>query len=97
MAFQKVKVRGLARLAAGLFACWGGLVAPKGFYDLFLGGQPEANLYSPAPWQFVTREQWGRYAAFELVYGLACLGLALYCWRYAAFLPEWRERRSPAA
>ena len=96
MASSKVKVRGLARLAAGLFACWGALAAPKGVYDLFLGGEPEANLYSPAPWQFVTREQWSRYAAFELVYGLACLALAVYCWRYARFLPEWRERAEPA-
>ncbi|MBI5597490.1 MAG: hypothetical protein HY928_15480 [Elusimicrobia bacterium] len=88
---RKVKVRGLARLAAGLFAVWGGLVAPKGLYDLCLG-QPEANLYSPQPWQFVTRAQWQRYAAFELLYGAACLGLAVYLWRYARFLPEWVER-----
>lgn len=93
---RKVKIRGLARLAAGLFAVWGGLVAPKGLYDLLVG-QPEANLYSPQPWQFVTLAQWHRYAAFELLYGAACLGLAVCLARYARFLPEWVERRAPEA
>ncbi len=96
MAAERVKVRGLARLAACLMGGWGVLVAPKGLYDLFWG-QPEANLYSPAPWQFVTLEQWRRYAGFELLYGLACLGLAWYLVRYARFLPEWVERPSPTA
>ncbi|MDE2291306.1 MAG: hypothetical protein KGL53_04420 [Elusimicrobia bacterium] len=71
-------------------------MAPKGAYDLLLGGQPEANLYSPAPWQFVTRAQWHRYAGFELLYGLACLGVAVALWRYARFLPDWVEREEPA-
>ena len=57
-----------------------------------VGGQPEANFFSPQPWQFVTRAQWFRYAGFELAYGLACLGLGLAATIYARRLPEWVER-----
>src|SRR5688572_5621712 len=94
---ETLKIRGLARLASAIFAGWGGLVFFKGFYDLFLGGEPEANLYAPKPWAFISREQWARYASFELVYGLACLGLAWYCWRWSRRLPQTmsRPRREP--
>jgi len=94
---ETIKVSGLARLAAAIFAGWGGLAAFKGVYDLFLGGEPEANLYAPKAWGFVSQAQWGRYAAFELVYGLACLGLAWYCLRWSRRLPETveRKRREP--
>ncbi|MBI5246668.1 MAG: hypothetical protein HY923_05765 [Elusimicrobia bacterium] len=93
---ETIKVRGLARLASAMFAGWGGLVLFKGIYDV-LGGQPEANLYAPKPWAFVSEAQWGRYARFELVYGLACLGLAWYCLRWSRRLPETikRPRREP--
>ena len=64
----------------------------KGVYDRLLGGEPEANKYAPAPWAFVSRDQWARYASFELVYGLACLGLAVLLYRYARFLPETVSR-----
>jgi hypothetical protein len=65
-------------------------------YDLFVG-EPEANLYSPQKWQFVTQEQWLRYGGFELAYGLSCLALAGLLWRYSRFLPEFveRARRGP--
>lgn len=94
---ETIKIRGLARLASAIFAGWGGLVLLKGVYDLFLGGQPEANLYAPEPWAFVTREQWSRYAAFEAVYGLACLALAAWARRWSKRLPETvkRPRRKP--
>jgi hypothetical protein len=94
---ETIKIRGLARLAAAMFAGWGGLVLSKGVYDRFLGGEPEANLYAPAPWAFVTREQWARYAGFELAYGLACLALAWWCLRLSRRLPETvsRPRREP--
>lgn len=62
-------------------------MALKALYDLFIG-EPEANLYSPEKWAFVTEEQWLRYGGFELAYGLACLGLAWTVWRYARFLPD---------
>ena len=74
-----------------IFTGWGGLVALKGLWDLF-GGEPEANLYAPAKWAFVTEPQWMRWAGFELTYGLACLGLAWYCRRWAHRLPETIER-----
>ena len=93
MKTEKVKIRGLARIAAWMFGVWGAVVVPKGVYDLFIG-EPEANLYAPQPWAFVTREQWLRYGGFELVYGLCCLALAVTLWRYARFLPE-TVRRNP--
>jgi hypothetical protein len=93
---ETIKIRGLARLAAAIFAGWGGLAAVKGIYDL-LGGEPEANLYAPKPWAFVSEAQWGRYSRFELIYGLACLGLAWYCLRWSQRLPEMIKRpRRPA-
>ena len=91
---EKIKVRGLAWISAFLLGLWGAIVAPKGLFDLFVG-EPEANLYAPEPWAFVTREQWLRYGGFELVYGLSCLALAWALWRYSRFLPETRDRRAP--
>ena len=93
---EKVKIRGLARLAGWGFAVWGGLVALKSLYDL-VWGEPEANLYSARPWEFVTQEQWLRWSGFELAYGLACLALAWYAWSFARWLPEMveRPRREP--
>lgn len=74
-------------MAAWIFGLWGAVIAPKGLYDLFWGA-PEANLYAPAPWAFVTREQWLRYGGFELAYGLCCIALAYFAYRYSRFLPE---------
>ena len=93
---ETIKIRGLARLTAAIFAGWGGLAAFKGVYDL-LGGEPEANLYAPQAWAFITRAQWSRFALFELVYGLSCVALAWYCVRWSRGLPETvlRVRREP--
>ncbi|MBI5631438.1 MAG: hypothetical protein HY921_11205 [Elusimicrobia bacterium] len=93
---ERIKIRGLARLASGFFCLWGAVVSLKALYDLFLG-EPEANLYAPEKWAFVTQEQWLRYSGFELAYGLACLALALYLARCSRFLPETmdRPRREP--
>ena len=93
---EKIKIRGLAHLLSGLLGLWGGAVALKALYDLF-AGEPEANLYAPQKWAFVTEEQWMRYAGFELAYGLACLALAWAVLKYARFLPEVveRHRREP--
>ena len=88
---ETIKIRGLARLTAAIFAGWGGLVALKGLWDMFVG-EPEANLYAPTPWAFVTREQWLRWAGFELCYGLALVGLAWYCLRWGRRLPETVKR-----
>ncbi|MBI4249745.1 MAG: hypothetical protein A3G41_02840 [Elusimicrobia bacterium RIFCSPLOWO2_12_FULL_59_9] len=88
---RKVKVRGLARLASLIFGGWGILVGLKGLYDV-LWGEPEANIYAPQPWGFVSKEAWLRYGGFETVYGLACAALALCLWRYSRLLPETVER-----
>lgn len=88
---ETIKIRGLARLAAAIFAGWGGLVSFKGLWDLF-AGEPEANLYAPQKWAFVTEAQWLRWSSFELVYGAACLGLAWYCLRWSRRLPETVSR-----
>jgi len=95
-ASEKVKIRGLTRIFSFLLAPWGLAVAVKGLYDLF-AGEPEANLYSLRKWQFVTQEQWLRYAGFELAYGLACLGVAYAVLRAGRFLPAFieRPRREP--
>jgi hypothetical protein len=85
---QKMAVRGLARMTGWIFLVWGAVTALKGLYDAFLG-QPEANYFSPKPWEFVTREQWFRWAGFELAYGLACLGAGFAAWAYARRLPEF--------
>lgn len=92
---EKIAVRGLARLAGWAFVAWGAIIVLKGLWDCFLG-QPEANYFSSRPWEFVTREQWLRYAGFELAYGLACLALGRAAWAFARRLPEWVEREKPA-
>ena len=92
MATEKVKIRGLAIIAAWIFAVWGGVIALKGLYDL-IWGTPEANLYAPAPWAFISREEWRRYGVFEAVYGLACLGLGATLARFSRFLPDTVARR----
>ena len=93
---EKIKIKGLARMAGWMFYAWGGLVAFKGLYDAFFG-EPEANLYSPEKWQFVTQRQWARWSGFEMAYGLACVGLGLACWVAAKRLPDWtlRPKSSP--
>jgi hypothetical protein len=88
---EKIKVRGLPRIAGAILGAWGALVSFKALYDLF-AGEPEANLYSPGKWQFVTQAQWLRYAGFELAYGLSCLALAWLLWRWSLLLPDWIER-----
>ena len=83
-------------MTCSLFGLWGGVVALKAIYDLFIG-EPDANLYAPEKWAFVTQEQWLRYGGFELAYGLACLALAVVIYKYARFLPDVidRPRREP--
>lgn len=88
---EKIKVRGLPRIAGAILGAWGAVVVLKALYDLF-AGEPEANLYSPEKWMFVTQAQWLRYAGFELAYGLSLAGLAWLLWKYSLLLPEWVER-----
>lgn len=95
---ETIKIRGLARIPARIFGVWGAIVLLKGLWDVVGPGEPEANLYAPEKWAFVTQAQWLRYGLFELAYGAACLGLAWVLWRYSRFLPETvsRPRREPA-
>ncbi|HRY30125.1 MAG TPA: hypothetical protein P5079_08840 [Elusimicrobiota bacterium] len=88
---EKVAVRALPRLAAVLFMGWGTLFFIKGMWDCFVGG-PEANFYSSRPWEFVTREQWFRFAGFEAFYGAAVFFLGRALWIFSKRLPAWRER-----
>ncbi|MHB2026198.1 MAG: hypothetical protein ACYCPQ_06125 [Elusimicrobiota bacterium] len=88
---ETVKIRGLSRLASFFFGFWGAVVFLKSCYDLFWG-EPEANLYAPEKWDFVTRPEWLRYAGFEMCYGLCCLALAVVVWRFGHFFPETIER-----
>ena len=93
-----MKIRGLARIPARIFAVWGSVVALKGLWDTLGPGEPEANIYAPVKWAFVTQAQWLRYGIFELAYGLACVAAAWLLWRYSDFLPDTitRPRREPA-
>lgn len=91
---EKIKIRGLVRGSGWAFMLWGVLVSLKGLYDAFVG-EPEANHYSPQPWQFVTKDQWLRYAGFEWAYGLACVGVAWLLWRFAPRVPGVIERVPP--
>lgn len=88
---EKIKIRGLVRIAGWIFMVWGALLTVLGLYHAFIG-EPEANYYSLTPWEFVTREQWLRWSGFETAYGLACAGIGFLCWEYAKRLPEWIER-----
>lgn len=89
---EKVLIRGLVRGAGWIFLVWGAIVAFKGIWDSFWG-EPEANFFSPAKWEFVTKEQWFRYTGFEILYGLACAGVAFLLWKYAAYMPEYYVRK----
>jgi hypothetical protein len=93
---EKIKIRGLAHISSWILGGWGAVVFLKSLYDLSVG-EPEANLYAPQKWAFVTQEQWRRYAGFELCYGLALLALAWSLRRYARLLPEFvsRKRKEP--
>ncbi len=88
---EKIKIRGLVEIAGRIFTVWGALIVFLGFYHSFFG-EPEANFYSPAKWEFVTQEQWLRWSGFEIAYGLACAGIGILCKEFAKRLPEWVER-----
>lgn len=88
---EKVKIRGLVRIAGWIFAAWGGFAGIAGLYHSFIG-EPEANYYSLKPWEFVTQEQWMRWSGFEITYGLACIAVGFLCFEYSKRLPEYIER-----
>jgi hypothetical protein len=91
---EKIAIRGLVRGSGYAVLIWGAVVVAKGLYDL-IAGEPEANFYSPQPWEFVTKEQWLRYSSFETIYGLACVLCAVLLWKFAPRVPSWIEREKP--
>jgi len=91
---EKVKIRGLVRGSGWAFLLWGGLISLKGLWDAFWG-EPEANYYSLEKWEFVTKQEWLRYAGFEWAYGMACMGVAYLLWQFASRVPEYIERIPP--
>ncbi|MBN1621216.1 MAG: hypothetical protein JW871_01345 [Endomicrobiales bacterium] len=88
---RKVKIRGLVRCAARIFLVWGSIVAIKGVWDVFWG-EPEANLYSPNKWDFISQKQWLTWSGFEITYGLACVAISYILFKYAWRLPEYIEQ-----
>ncbi|MFH1380286.1 MAG: hypothetical protein ABII23_08420 [bacterium] len=88
---EKILIRGLVRCAGWIFLIWGVVVVLKGMFDSFFG-EPEANYFSPAKWDFVSKEQWLRFAGFEIFYGIACVTTAYLLRRYAARMPEYYVR-----
>ena len=88
---KKIKIRGLVICSGWIFVVWGFVVSIKGFWDVFVG-EPEANLYSPNKWEFISKKQWLTWSGFEITYGLACIAIAYVLWNYAKRLPEYIER-----
>jgi hypothetical protein len=88
---KKIKIRGLALSAGWIFLIWGALVALKGFWDVFWG-EPEANFYSSAKWEFISKHQWLTWSGFEITYGVACIGVAYLLRKYAQYLPDYIEK-----
>jgi len=87
----KIKIRGLLHISGRIFLVWGLIVASKGLWDAFIG-EPEANYFSPHPWEFITRQQWLTWAGFEIAFGAACLTACVLLFHYAQRLPEYIER-----
>lgn len=89
---EKIKIRGLVVAAGLIFFVWGTLISIKGFYDAFWG-EPEANMYSPSKWDFISQHQWFTWSGFEVAYGLACVCTAFLLHEYARRIPEYIERK----
>lgn len=77
------------RISGKIFCIWGGIVALKGFFDAAFG-EPEANLFSPAKWEFVTYQQWLTWSGFEITYGVFCVA-------FGYFLLELSKRNDKGA
>lgn len=70
------------KISSAAFKVWGAVAALKGVYDM-ISGEPEANMFSPEKWQFVTYEQWLRWGGFELSYGIFCVAFGYFLYEIA--------------
>ncbi len=70
----KNEVRGLVRAAGCIFVFWGAIVVIKGILDAFILS-PESRFVPLAEWV-------GRWAPFEMVYGVSCIIVGILCFRF---------------
>lgn len=85
---EKIKIRGLVRTSGWIFLLWGTVIAVKGLLDAFWL-EPEANYYSLKKWEFISIDQWIRYATFEVVYGFACIVISGLIFEYSKRVKEY--------
>lgn len=77
---NKEEIKGLSRIAGWIFVVFGMLVVIKGFLDIFI-------LFPSS--EFVSIDNWIRYALFEVVYGIACMSVGLVIFKFInAYLIE---------
>ncbi len=80
---EKIKIRGLVCQSGWIFFIWGIIVAIKGLLDAFILN-PES--------EFVSLDEWLKYAGFELTYGLACLGVGILLFKFSPRVKEYIVR-----
>ncbi len=88
---EKVKIRGLVRASGWIFLIWGVVITLKGLLDAFWL-EPEANYYSLKRWEFITLDQWIRYATFEVVYGVVCIIISGLLFEYSKRVADYISR-----
>lgn len=88
---EKIKIRGLLRISGCVFVVWGIIVFVDGILDALVF-EPETNKFSLYKWEFITLNQWETYARFEIVYGIACILVALLIWKFAPRVPDFIDR-----
>ncbi|MCK5533845.1 hypothetical protein KAI68_01925 [bacterium] len=80
---EKIKIRGLVRQSGWIFLIWGIVVAIKGLLDAFLLNPPS---------EFISLDEWLRYAGFEIIYGIACLGVGILLFKFSRRVKEYVVR-----
>ncbi len=70
------------RISSWIFRIWGALVSLKGFFDAAFG-EPEANMFSPDKWDFISYNQWLRWSGFEITYGIFCFAFGYFLFELA--------------
>ncbi len=70
----KKEVKGLVRAAGCIFVFWGAVVVIKGILDAFVLS-PESRFVPLAEWV-------GKWAPFEMVYGVSCIIAGILCFDY---------------